>query len=79
MRLSFLLAVAAIGLVLMSTFGSASPLASGIAFGRTFPGLDESLVQNVQIGTCREKQSDWTVQQRQVCGKRRAKPKNTKK
>jgi hypothetical protein len=74
-RLSFLLALAAIsGLAPMSTSGSANPLASGLAFGTTFPGPHEGLVQNVQIGSCREKQSDWTVQQRQRC-----KPKKSKK
>ena len=74
--LSFLLAVTVIGgLALMSTASSASPLAGGLAFGTTFPGRDGGLVRNVQIGSCREKQRDWTVRQRQLCGKRRAKPK----
>ena len=78
-RLSFLLVVVAIsGLAPMSTSSSASPLANGIALGTSFPGLNEDLVQNVQIGTCREKQRDWTVQQRQLCGKRPAKPKTKK-
>jgi hypothetical protein len=78
--LSFLLVVAAIsGLALISTSSSASPLASGIALGTTFPELNEGLVQNVQIGSCREKRRDWTVQQRQLCSQRPAKPKNTKK
>jgi hypothetical protein len=69
----------------MSISGSASPLANGFAFGTASPGLNDGLLQNVQIGSCREKQMDWTVQQRQRCrdyhkpkGKKPAKPKSKK-
>ena len=87
-RLSYLLAVVAIsGFALMPTSSSASPLAIGLAFdSATLPGLNEGLLQKVQVGSCREKQMDWTAQQRHDCrdyhkqqSKRRAKPKKTKK
>jgi hypothetical protein len=72
-------------LTLISISSSASPLANGFAFGTTSPGLNDGLVQNVQLGSCREKQMDWTVQQRKLCrdyhkqkSKKPAKPKSKK-
>jgi hypothetical protein len=68
MRKALYLLAAISGLALMTTSGSANPLASGIASGgATLPALNEGLLQNAQAWSCQEKRRDMTLAQRRFC------------